>query len=59
MYDVRARYSPNPDWSASNDAYLFVVGHPNFAEACSRAGYLLSQVLPKLSRLYRRRKRKK
>lgn len=56
LYDVRARYNPNPDWSNSNDVYLFVVNHANFAEACSRAGYLLSQVLPKLSALYKKRK---
>lgn len=54
LLQVGARYSPNPDSSADSGNYLFVHNHTQFSEAIADTAYVLTSLLPDMTKAWKK-----
>jgi len=54
MLQMQCRFIPSFSPSNTNDAYLFIMSHQQFAECCAIVAQFLSQVVPDLANAYKK-----
>ena len=54
LSDLRARWTPDVDYSEGSDGYFFHYNHDIHSEATARVGCFIADALPDISRAFKR-----
>lgn len=50
--ELGCRFTPNPDFSASSDGFIFVMTHTQMSEITARTAWFLNHAIPALRKAY-------
>lgn len=50
---LKCRFDPTNDFSRAHSAYLFVMGHTNFSDACWRVSEFMDEAVPDLKNAWK------
>ncbi len=51
---IKCRFYPEDDFGGDTHAYIFIMSHPDFSDACARTAEFMTCALPDLARAWKK-----